>query len=269
MHHNVRGLLLSCFQTPNPVLTLTPNPIVRTGFFIQIDSPPQSQYHRRMEQKVIRNLQSHYIRPHSEDRYPDSVVISLHGYGADGKDLISLGQEWAPHCPNTLFISPDAPHPCEVSPLGRQWFSLEPFSHEIMAERVAETWLIVSDYIDAVADEFSISSQNIVLVGFSQGTMMALQTALCREKPVAGVLGYSGMLLNEELAETTKNKDTLIQLIHGAMDAIIPVSEWFKAMDIFKNNGFKITGYTSKKLPHGIDANGVESGLFFIKEVLK
>ena len=83
-----------------------------------------------MIHKKIGNLDSYIVFPNADNAYPENIVILTHGYGADGRDLISIAEEWAPNLPKTLFISPDAPYPCEASPFGRQWFSLENFTRK-------------------------------------------------------------------------------------------------------------------------------------------
>ena len=216
-------------------------------------------------------LKSYIVFPSSEDAYPKNAVILVHGYGANGRDLISLGSEWAHECPDTLFIAPDAPKMCEATPLGQQWFSLADFSMEAMEAQIAIAWKTLSDYIDKVTEDFNIPEKNILLCGFSQGTMMALYTALRRKNNCAGVLGYSGVLLGTDTqVQIAPNKKNLpIHLIHGTNDPVVPSQAWDDAMAFFKEAGFqKITGYKSKGLGHNIDMNGIESGLYFIRECL-
>ncbi len=223
-----------------------------------------------IEHRQIGNLQSHLLFPNSEDSHPNSAVILLHGYGANGRDLISLAMEWAPKCPNTLFIAPDAPNPCEETVLGRQWFSLEQFSKDFMQRQIEDHWRAASHYVDAVIEEFNITEDKIVLCGFSQGTMMSLYTALSRPNHCAGVLGYSGMLLGQNNARLSPHKKLPIHLIHGQADPVIPVNEFHAMKDFFNDNGFNnVSGYTTKGLAHNIDQNGIESGLYFIRDCLK
>ena len=221
-----------------------------------------------MERKKIGKLNSYIHFPQSDETYPDSAVILLHGYGSNGQDLISLGQEWAPHFPSTIFISPDAPHQCEQSPMGQQWFSLNEYTRDAMEREIESAWTITSDYIDAVMDEYSLTEDRIIFIGFSQGTMMSLYTALSRDNACAGVLGYSGRLLNEEKLIQSPHKNMPIHLIHGTADMVVSADEWDSAMAMLKNNKFNVTGYTSKGLGHNIDAQGVESGIFFIRDCL-
>ena len=220
-----------------------------------------------MEKKKIGNLQSYIVQSPHSNRI-DSAVILVHGYGANGRDLISLGDEWFHKNPNTLFIAPDAPFTCEASPFGLQWISLNDFTKPAMEKQIQQNWHHLSDYIDAVINDFKIPDNRIILCGFSQGTMMALYTALSREKACAGVLGYSGMLLCPEIVTTTQHKTMPIALIHGSEDPVIPVEEWEDAMTIFKSNGFLVTGHKSKGLAHGINESGIESGNFFIHDCL-
>lgn len=222
-----------------------------------------------MEQKKIGDLNSYVLFPQSEDNYPDSAVILLHGYGSNGRDLISLAAEWAPHCSSTIFISPDAPYVCEATPLGQQWFSLENYTREAMEKEIETEWERASHYINAVIDEYSLTENRIVLVGFSQGTMMSLYASLLRDNPCAGVLGYSGRLLNEQKLIQSAHKSMPIHLIHGSADTVVPVEEWEKAMNILKTNEFRVTGYKSKGLAHNIDHTGVESGFHFIRQCLE
>lgn len=221
-----------------------------------------------MEQKKIGKLNSYVLFPESDERYPTSAVIFLHGYGSNGRDLISIGDEWAPHCPATVFISPDAPQQCEQTPIGRQWFSLNEYTREAMEREIEHYWKNLSNYIDAVIDEYTLTEDQIILVGFSQGTMMALYTALLRDNACAGVLGYSGRLLSEEKLMQSPHKTMPIQLIHGTSDMVVSVDEWDNAMALFKSHKFNITGHTSNGLGHGINTQGIESGLFFIKDYL-
>src|SRR5712692_1536145 len=95
------------------------------------------------------------------------LVIFLHGYGADGNDLIELGRIWQQLLPDAAFVSPDAPEPCAEAPIGRQWFGLT---------------------------RLALSPSALALVGFSQGTMMALHIGLRRKTAPAAIVGYSGLL---------------------------------------------------------------------------
>ncbi len=226
-------------------------------------------YPHAMEQKKIGDLNSYVLFPQSEDHYPQNAVILVHGYGANGRDLISIGQEWALDCPDTLFIAPDAPDRCELAPMGHQWFSLDNYTREAMEKEISTAWKILSKFIDDVMDEYSLTENKIILMGFSQGTMMALHAALMRKNPCAGVLGYSGrLLINKEQLDTIPHKKMPIHLIHGSADLVVSVDEWEDAMAILKDNKYNITGYKTKGLGHGIDITGIESGLYFIKENL-
>jgi phospholipase/carboxylesterase len=222
----------------------------------------------KMEIINISGLKTYTIYPHTETTHAKNAVILVHGYGANGRDLIGLGTEWAPQCPSTLFLSPDAPHICEATPLGKQWFSLENFTIEGMEKQIATAWKVLSDYIDAVISDYNIPEKNILLCGFSQGTMMSLYTALHRKNNCAGVLGYSGILLGtQSLDPPQKKKDLPIHLIHGSADPVVPVQAWDDAMTYLKDSGFeKLTGFKTKGLGHNIDITGVESGQYFIKD---
>jgi len=221
-----------------------------------------------MEQKTIGKLNTHTLFPNSDKGYPDSAVILLHGYGSNGQDLISLGHEWSSHFPATIFLSPDAPHQCEQSPLGQQWFSLNEYTRDSMEREIESAWEITSKYIDDVMDEYSLTEDRIILIGFSQGTMMSLYTALMRDNACGGVLGYSGRLLNENKLIKSPHKNMPIHLVHGTADMVVSADEWDNAMTILKDNNFSVTGYTSKGLGHGIDVEGIESGVFFIRDCL-
>ena len=134
---------------------------------------------------------------------PEQIVVLLHGYGSNGQDLISLAPYFAQKLQNTVFISPDAPFPCEIG-FGYQWFSLAEYTPEKLLEGTQGAHPILDSYLDNLLEEYNLSNNNIALVGFSQGTMMSLYTGLRRKSPISGILGYSGALIG---AETLKNDD--------------------------------------------------------------
>src|SRR5579871_1369604 len=125
---------------------------------------------------------------------PQSVVVLLHGLGADGGDLIGLAPYWAPQLPTTEFLSPHAPYPCDMAPYGRQWFSLQDRSPNMIVAGVQAAAPILEAYLDDVLRERGLPPERLALVGFSQGTMMALHVGLRRPQRLAGIVGYSGAL---------------------------------------------------------------------------
>ena len=217
-----------------------------------------------LTQKTIAGLQTYCLSPETTD----SLVILLHGYGANGQDLISLASEWAPHLPTTTFIAPDAPTPCEAGGPGFQWFSLSDYSRPSMTELIRDAWTVIDNYCDEALKEFGLSDDKMIISGFSQGCMMSLHAGFSRQKPCAGVLGYSGMLLDQNVIENTKNKDIPVYLVHGTDDSVVPVQAWDEAVSVLKANDIEVSGHKTEGLPHGIDLEGLQAGLAFLQKQL-
>lgn len=200
---------------------------------------------------------------------PHSLVILLHGYGSNGQDLIGLAPYWEEDLPNTVFVAPDAPFPCEMG-FGYQWFSLQswaPLSLLAGAEKASAT---LNAFIDDQMKKYNIPSSQVVLVGFSQGTMMSLYIAPRRAEKLAGVVGYSGGLLGGEglIGQTSLSRPP-IYLVHGEMDTVVPVGAFFHAKETLKHAGFDVTGHTTPGMGHTIDEQGIHEGGEFIKKVLE
>ena len=218
-----------------------------------------------IKQTKIGTLNSYAIEPAGA---PESVVMILHGYGADGRDLIDIGGEWQATLPDTVFISPDAPFPCEMSPMGRQWFSLAEYTIPAMEREIIPVWDTLDRYLDDVLSHYNLSDDRLVISGFSQGCMMALYALPRRKKPCAGVLGYSGRLLGGNALEAKQNASTPIRLIHGDIDAVVPPDSLPHAMQTLQGLGYNVTGTITRGLGHGIDGQGIRDGAAFIKDCL-
>lgn len=193
------------------------------------------------------------------------LVIILHGWGADGINLIDLARPWSMALPDAHFCAPNAPHVCEANPLGFQWFSLMDRSPAQMLAGVADAAKHVNEYIDAKLKE--TGAKKLALVGFSQGTMTALHAGL-RRADVACILGYSGALLDtpEMLKDIHK---TPTCLIHGEHDDIVPFAAMAQAKQVLSAAGLEIETHARPNLPHSIDMEGVEiGGKFLVKKLL-
>lgn len=197
---------------------------------------------------------------------PDQLVVMVHGYGADGRDLIDLADLFAPHLPDAHFIAPNAPDPCEIAPFGRQWFSL---TDDTMNQR----WLGVSAaapmldaFIDAQLDRFDLTETSLALVGFSQGTMMALHVGLRRGMTPAGLLGYSGMLVGADNLPREIRSWPPVRLIHGTLDSVVPVDASRQALQVLERESVSVDLLERPGLDHGIDAEGVRHGTEFLVE---
>jgi phospholipase/carboxylesterase len=199
----------------------------------------------------------------------DSLVILLHGYGADGGDLIGLADPLAPHLPKTRFVAPNAPQPCVNNPAGFQWFPIPWLDGSSEAESLVaagQAAAALNAYLDAAAT--TTPPDRTVLVGFSQGTMMALQVAPRRPVPVAGIVGFSGRLLRpERLAAEIASRPPVL-LVHGDQDPMVPIAHLKEAADALTAAGVETRTHVSPGVGHGIAPDGLGLALGFIRQHL-
>ncbi|MBH0237235.1 alpha/beta hydrolase [Methylobrevis albus] len=196
-----------------------------------------------------------------------SLVVFLHGYGADGRDLIDIGRSWAPELPDCAFVSPHAPEPCGMAPTGRQWFPLtlrDPTEYWRGAVHAAPA---LHGFLDAERARLQIAENRIVLVGFSQGTMMALHVGLRRPSAPGAIIGYSGKLAGPEHLGEVKVKPP-ITLIHGDRDEVLPIDLLFEATDALGAADIPVSFHISPGVGHGIDQRGLLLGLAAVREAL-
>lgn len=202
---------------------------------------------------------------------PGAMVIFLHGYGADGADLLGLADPLAPHLPNTVFLAPDAPEPCRNNPFGRQWFPIPWLDGSSETEAQAGLAQSVGDlnaFFDARLAEEGMRPDQLAVVGFSQGTMMALHVLPRRAEPVAGIVAFSGRLLVPErlAAEALSNPPVL--LVHGDQDPMVPFADMGVAGRALAEAGFETYGHVMKGTGHGIAPDGLSVALSFLKDRL-
>ena len=202
----------------------------------------------------------------SEKQKPDNAVILCHGYGGDGNDISILANYWKNYLPKTVFICPDAPERCAVSPTGFQWFDLmNKTKDEILAKSlVAEIKL--NKLIDEVKKEYNIPSERIILCGFSQGCMISLQTGLKRKDKINSIIGYSGKIIDVEHIKNNIISKPDIILMHGDKDEVVPISFLLEAKELFNKMDYKIQTKIFQNCEHRIPQEGSSLGLEFIKK---
>lgn len=193
------------------------------------------------------------------------LVVFLHGFGADGRDLIDIGHSWQARLPDTAFVSPHAPEPCEGAPAGRQWFGL---TFRDPGERwrgvTAARWAL-DDFLDHELQAQGLADADLALVGFSQGTMMALHVAPRRARAAAAVVGYSGVLVTPpgQAPDTMAGEVTArppVLLVHGAADPVVPAAALSFSAAGLRSLGLPVEDRLRPGLGHGIDAEGLELG---------
>ena len=201
-------------------------------------------------------------------RPPRYLVILLHGVGADGNDLIGLAPHFAQAVPDAFFVSPNAPFAYDMAPFGRQWFSIRDFGPEARLAGALAAAPILEAFIDAQLTRHGLGADRLALVGFSQGTMMALQVGLRRHRPIAGILGYSGLLVGEaRLADEIVSRPP-VRLIHGADDELIPAHALPAAVAVLEDLSVPVDSHLCPGLGHGIDETGLHLGSDFLIRVL-
>jgi len=199
---------------------------------------------------------------------PTSMVIFLHGYGSNGEDLMGLTPYWRPALPQTVFLAPNAPQPCPGAPGGYQWWSLTDLSPQGRIAGVRSAAPAVDAYIDAQLARYGLSEDKLALVGFSQGTMMALHVAPRRRRALAGVVGYSGVLADGgNLPDEMLTKPPIL-LVHGDADPMVPVAALGQAQAALTGLDFEVATHVSPGLGHSIDEAGLRLGAQFLHRVL-
>jgi phospholipase/carboxylesterase len=200
---------------------------------------------------------------------PRQLVVFLHGYGADGNDLIEIGRAWQQLLPQAAFVSPHAPEPCGQAPVGRQWFALtfrDPNERWVGANKAAP---LLERFLDAELLRQQLPPSALALVGFSQGTMMALHVGLRRAAPPAAIVGYSGLLVlppdgsPETLAADVRSRPPVL-LVHGDQDELIPVEALFQGSQALAAMGVPVEWHLSAGIGHGIDPEGLRHGGEFL-----
>ncbi|GGB59804.1 phospholipase/carboxylesterase [Tistrella bauzanensis] len=206
------------------------------------------------------------------------VVVFLHGYGADGQDLIGLAPFFAQVLPGTAFYAPDAPEPCEMSPFGRQWFGLDDYdpdllrrepanmaaAHARMAAGVARSAGPLRSFLAAALETHDLAADRLALIGFSQGTMMALGVGLALNPAPAAIVGFSGALLGPVPPVPAAATRPAVLLIHGAADPVVPVEASGHAAAKLKDAGIAVDVLRRPGLAHGIDQAGAEAAAAFL-----
>ncbi len=219
---------------------------------------------------MTRRLRAERVAPRSGEHR--STVVFLHGYGANGADLLGLSEVLGGLMPDTLFIAPDAPEICPGAPMGFQWFPIpwiDGSSEEEAARGLRRSCDDLNAFLDGLIIEEDIEPDGLLLFGFSQGTMMALHVAPRREDPCAGIVAFSGRLLEPELLSDEVLSRPPVLLLHGDADDVVPPSSLPAAVKGLQNAGFReVFAHIMRDTAHGIAPDGLETALAFMRERL-
>jgi phospholipase/carboxylesterase len=205
----------------------------------------------------------------AKSRTTEQLVVFLHGYGANGNDLIAIGKQWRNLMPGAAFVAPNAPEPCGQAPGGRQWFRLTMRDPGERWTGVNKAAPVLGAFLDRELDRHGLDDSKLALVGFSQGTMLALHAGLRRAQTPGGILGYSGELVGAERQDQTAmaksaGKFPPILLVHGSQDDVIPAEALFLSAGELARAGIPCQWHLSIGLGHGIDGEGLLHGGLFL-----
>jgi len=206
------------------------------------------------------------IKPLSGGKVERAVII-LHGLGDSASGIIGLGESFRPALPDTEFLAPDAPYPCDFMPFGFQWFPGDNWTPSVVLQGVTKAAAPLNEYIDHVMQSRNLTADKIALVGFSQGTMMSLFVAPRRQQAFAGVLGYSGALIGGDELKNNRTSSPPIMLIHGTHDDVVPFAAMDYAVAGLRAVNMNVTAVPCPNLGHSIDDLGLRTGLTFLRSI--
>ncbi len=191
-----------------------------------------------------------------------NLVVLVHGYGADGNDLISLAGHWQGLLPTTEFVAPNAPDRVPGAPNGFQWFGLSRMDPQELTQGVTAAGPSLDAFLDQELARLGLTADRLALVGFSQGTMLSLQVGLTRAAKPAAVVGFSGLLA----APVQAGSPPPIFLAHGSADTVIPVGAMFAAAAELGLAGAPVQWHLAPAVGHGIDPVGLQMAGEFLAQ---
>ena len=200
----------------------------------------------------------------NHDFEPNSLVILLHGIGADAFDLIPLAKYWALTLKKTKFYSLHAPYSCKLTPSGKQWFDLEDRDQTRILKEIELVKPMIITFLKKKLKDYNLQYKDLILVGFSQGTMVALNLTLTMKEEVKGVLGYSGGVILTKSGKIEIISKPNICLVHGKNDEVVPKKMMETTKIILKDNNIDVDTHLIENLGHSIDQNGLEIGQNFL-----
>ena len=199
---------------------------------------------------------------------PKQILLLLHGYGSSGADLISMAPHWQRDLPDALFLAPNAPQRLSNLSSSYQWWPLSAFTPLALASGAASAAPAIDAFIERKLTQYGLTEANLAIVGFSQGTMMALHVGLRRSRQVAAIIGYSGMLTGgHELSHMPITKPPVL-LVHGSADPIVPVAALHAAKTELEHSGIDVTAHVSPGVGHTVDPVGLRMGGEFVAKAL-
>jgi phospholipase/carboxylesterase len=186
-----------------------------------------------------------------------SLVVLLHGYGADANDLVPLAQAWRLSLPQTAFVVPDAPVPADGNPFGRQWFPISLGDPTKISAGVQKVEAELNLFLDQELEARGLDNRNLAIMGFSQGAMLALHIGLRRQGPIAAILAFSGVLA---VPPPVRLAFPPVLLGHGTEDSLIPVSAMHHANEVLSAAGVDVEALLRPGLGHSIDEVELATG---------
>jgi phospholipase/carboxylesterase len=200
--------------------------------------------------------------PPASARPARQLVVLLHGYGADGDDLIPLGEAWRAALPDAAFVAPNGPEPCAEFPIGRQWFPLSLRDAAEIRAGLAAASPVLTAFLDDRLRALGLGDSDLVLAGFSQGAMLALEVGLKRAGPIAGIIGFSGLLASPPAPGEGPFPPVLLG--HGIEDPLIPAAATGAARSALAAAGVTVEAHLRPGLGHGIDSEEIGLGAAFL-----
>lgn len=202
-------------------------------------------------------------RQPSSGAAPKQIVLLLHGYGSSGSDMISLAPSWQHELPDALFLAPHAPQRCGMGG-GYQWWALTDINPEALAAGAALAAPAIDAFMDLKLHQYGLTEASLAIVGFSQGTMIALHAGLRRPRAVAAIVGYSGMLTGAAQLRHHQITRPPVLLVHGSDDPVVPVAALHAAESELKRLDVDVTTHVSLGLGHTVDPVGLKLGGAFV-----
>ena len=192
------------------------------------------------------------------------VIVLLHGYGGDGKDISMLTLNWKRHMPNTVFICPNGHEPCTINPSGYQWFDLTKDNPEYILEESLKAEKKLNQFLGEIKDEFNLDNDKICLSGFSQGCMMSINVGLTSKKKFSCIVGFSGKIIDPSNLKDRKKNSTNTLLIHGDKDDIVPPTHLLEAKDFLLRESVSVESHLIKNCGHNIPIEASSIALSYI-----